>query len=272
MNEDRFAARVKATVAGNFDRSPEPYQAFEERYGFFAALTRGLATFMDLPSGSRVLDVGCGNGVSVRVLCEEFCCPVVGVDLSEGMIADGCRRLAGFDARLLVGDGEQLAAVVGDERFDCVMYNAALFVFPDPVRALASACAVLAPGGAIGFSFYPELVGPGGEDLFALGYARLGEAPPRKRVITTFTSACQALQDCCGEVRRGAWERPFDSALLADFFSIPAQSASLFPRLELDLRRELAQRLFAGLADFDGRGIIRCPLAAGRVAAGGGAS
>ncbi|MBN2231729.1 MAG: class I SAM-dependent methyltransferase [Deltaproteobacteria bacterium] len=272
MTDDRFAARVKATVAGNFDCSPGPYQDFEGRYRFFADLTLGLVELMEVRPGSRVLDVGCGNGVSARVLCENHRCLVVGVDLSAGMIADGRRRLADLDVRLLVGDGEHLGEVVGDERFDCVMYNAALFVFPDPARALAAAAAVLDPGGAIGFSFYPELVGPDGDDLFVTGYERIGAPLPKKRVITTFEDAFRALADRCVEVRRGTWERPFDSALLADFFSIPAQSASLFPRLDIDARRDLARRLFTGLADFDGRGIIRCRLAAGRVAARGGAS
>jgi hypothetical protein len=43
--------------------------------------------------------------------------------------------------------------------------------------------------------------------------------------------------------------RPLDIEFLQDFFSIPAQSASLFPERDYDTRRELVRRLFATLAD-----------------------
>jgi SAM-dependent methyltransferase len=259
-----FHEKVKLKVAENFDQSCEIYQAFEDRYHLFSDLAVKLAESIGLRAGTRILDVGCGNGISARALNGRFGCKVLGVDLSPKMVAYGRSGIDTEDIRLMVGDGERLGAVTRGEFFDYVLYNASLFIFPDVDRALAEAWACLRPGGKIAFSFYPELVGPAGTDLLALAFERLGEPPPRFRVITDHARACGALEQLCGGVLRHRWERPLDIAFLQSFFSIPAQSASLFPQYAYDRRRALVARLFAGLADFQDGGAVIWPMAEGR--------
>ncbi len=249
MTSEDFNRKVKLNVTAKFDQSFQIYQDFEDRYHLFADLAQRLAEFIGLQPGSSVLDVGCGSGISSIVLNERFDCRVLGVDLSPKMVAFGRSRIAAKDIRLLVGDGEQLAQVTGGALFDYVLYNASIFIFPDVARSLSSAWDCLRPGGKIAFSFYPLLVGPGEKDLLATAFERLGEPLPRFRVITGYDTACHALERQCGQVRRHAWQMPLNIDLITEFFSIPAQSASLFPGRDYRQRRELVIKLFAPFKD-----------------------
>ena len=262
MGSGDFGEKVKKNVAANFDRSLAIYQAFEDKHGFFAALSAELARWVGVRPGSAILDVGCGNGISARVLSEQFGCTVLGVDLSPAMVAAGRADVASRSVELVVGDGERLVEVAAGRRFDFVLYNASLFIFPDAERSLQEAAACLEPGGKIAFSFYPNLTGPDGADLLDLAFDRLGEARPRFRVITDYDKACQALARIRGPVAHHHWIRPLDTDFLIDFFSIPAQSASLFPALDYPARCEKVQALFAGLADFSGCGSVVWRMAA----------
>jgi ubiquinone/menaquinone biosynthesis C-methylase UbiE len=66
---ERFHLKVKQRVADNFDQSYRIYQDFEEKHHFFYDLTVQLAEKIGLQPGSRVLDVGCGNGISALAPC-----------------------------------------------------------------------------------------------------------------------------------------------------------------------------------------------------------
>lgn len=263
MTTDGFIQKVKLNVADNFDQSCQIYQAFEDKYHLFADLAFRLAESIGLRPGSMVLDVGCGSGISARVLNERFSCRVLGVDLSPKMVAFGRSAIGSEEIQLIVGDGEQLTALTHGNLFDYVLYNASIFIFPDVARTISEAWECLKPGGKIAFSFYPELVGPGGEDLFATAFQRLGEPLPRFRVITDYGRACQALEDRCGQVLHHCWERPLDIEFLQNFFSIPAQSASLFPGRDYTQRRDLTVKLFAGLAEAKDQGAIVWRMAEG---------
>lgn len=249
MAQAGFNEKVKQIVADNFDKSCEIYQVFEEKHHFFASLALKLAENIGLKHGSFVLDVGCGSGISAQILNKQFSCHVLGVDLSEKMVEAGRLSCDSPDIRLEVGDGEQLSGIVGEHLFDYVLYNASVFIFPDVVKTVREAYGCLRPGGKIAFSFYPYLAGESGEDLLSAAFRMLGEAEPRFRVITDYEKACRALELYCGPVTEHRWVRPLDIEFLKDFFSIPAQSASLFPGRNYGTRRELVPRLFSTLTD-----------------------
>ena len=268
MSTQAFKEKVKRNVAENFDRSIRIYKEFEAKHGFFEALALELAEKIGLAANAAVLDIGCGYGISARALADRFGCRVLGVDLSPKMIAAGREFCEGRDIQLHVGDGENLSPVVGGRRFDYALYNASIFIFPDVSKALAEAWECLRPGGKIAFSFYPQLRGDDDEDLLDLAFHRLGEPPPRFRVITGFAEACTALEERCRHIRRHAWKRPLDIVFLQDFFAIPAQSASLFPGRRYEARRDLVRRLLDTLADRTGNGTIVWRMAAGTKPAG----
>ena len=257
MPSPEFCEKVKRNVATNFDQSLERYQAFEDKHHLFADLAAALAEWVGICPGSTVLDVGCGNGISARVLNARHGCRVLGVDFSPEMVAAGRRDLKGIDGiRLVMGDGENIAEVVGAERFDAVLYNASIFIFPDVDRSIREAAACLRGGGTIAFSFYPVLQGPDGEDLLDEAFRRTGAAAPRFRVITDYEMACQALETHCGEVTHHQWVRPMDLGLVKDFFAIPAQSASLFPGMDYEQRRERVHGLFDAVSDLAPHGSV----------------
>ncbi len=251
-----FEQKLKRKVAENFDQSYSIYQVFEDKYHLFETLTRALAVFIELQQGSQVLDVGCGNGISARTLCNAYDCNVLGLDLSEKMVAAGRAQCVSDKILLMVGDGERLAASVGRRIFDCVVYNASIFIFPDVDRSIREAVACLKPGGTIGFSFYPDVQDSNGDDLLPRLFDRIGEPPPKSRFITDYPRICHAIERYCGPVRHHCWRRPLDEAFLRDFFSIPAQSASLFPGRDLRVRQYLVNRLFSDMKAIAERGHI----------------
>lgn len=101
----------------------------------------------------RVLDVGCGPGVSAFVLAEKLPhARVDGVDLAEKMIVRAKRHHAESYPQLdrvafHVGDATQLAWPA--ETFDLVVGHSFLYLVPDPQEVLAQIRRVLRPGGTL---------------------------------------------------------------------------------------------------------------------------
>ena len=260
---EKFKKTVKHNVTENFNRSYLKYQAFEEKHRFFYTLALKLADSINLQPGTSVLDVGCGSGVSALALNDRFACHVLGVDLSEKMVAAGQALCGTGDIHLMVGDGECLTDLVADRVFDYVLYNASIFIFPDVDATIREAVGCLRPGGKVAFSFYPELVGPGGCDLLAEAFERLNEPVPRFKVVTGYDRACLALERYCDKIAHHQWVRPLDIEFLHDFFSIPAQSSSLFPGENYQTRQKKVAALFTTLADVSGQGQIIWRMAEG---------
>ena len=258
-----FSEKVKRNVADNFDQSIPIYQAFEEKYRFFTSYTMKLAESIGLGYGTTVLDVGCGYGLSARALNIQYGCRVLGIDLSPQMIATGQSLEQNDGISLMVADGENLPQAVKNRQFDYVLFNTSIFIFPDVNRAIDQAFNCLSDGGKIAFSFYPQLLGDDQSDLFAVAFERLGVPLPRFRVITDYPEACKSLEDRCGNIRHHRWEQPLNTSFLQDFFSIPAQSTSLFPGRSYKERYDLVRQLFATLADAEGHGRVVWRMAEG---------
>jgi ubiquinone/menaquinone biosynthesis C-methylase UbiE len=144
------AQQMKHLLVGVFDRAAPTYL----RVGplFFDVLARRLVELAELEPGQSVLDVATGTG-AVLLPAAQRVGPegrVVGVDLSEGMLARatqqvGERRLT--NVRLERMDAERLE--LEDAQFDRVLCGWGLFLFPQPHRALAEFRRVLKPGGQL---------------------------------------------------------------------------------------------------------------------------
>lgn len=98
-------------------------------------------------SGREVLDVGCGTGDDTRALSEVVgpTGRVVGVDVSEGMLAEARRR--GGSVELLPGDVHELP--FPDASFDAVRAKLVRLHSPDIDLADDELVRVLRPGGRL---------------------------------------------------------------------------------------------------------------------------
>jgi SAM-dependent methyltransferase len=99
---------------------------------------------VDLAPGDRVLDVGCGTGVFLR-LCADRGAVVAGLDVSAAMVEAARARVPEADLR--VGDVQALP--YADEAFDLVTGFASFFYADDVVAALREAARVARPGAAV---------------------------------------------------------------------------------------------------------------------------
>lgn len=129
----------------------EEYQAFPAigwRDGLQAAIEVPLmARLLALPTGGRILEIGCGRGNALPQLAR--CCQpsrLTGVDIDAFAIAVATRRVRerGLTADLHVADARALP--FDDASFDLVIDFGTCYHVREPERALAEVARVLAPG------------------------------------------------------------------------------------------------------------------------------
>jgi SAM-dependent methyltransferase len=99
--------------------------------------------------GTRVLDVGCGSGLTLVLAAQRGGTPS-GLDISPGLLGLARERLP--DADLREGDMESLP--FGDAAFDAVAGVNAFQFAGDPRRALREAARVVRPGGRVVASLF----------------------------------------------------------------------------------------------------------------------
>ena len=102
--------------------------------------------------GMRVLEVGCGNGITALEIARRHHVRIVAIDFAQDMISAARKLAEGQELKgaveFKVGDVRQMAGIA--ERFDLIYTERVLINLPDwPAQrqALADVTAVLAPGG-----------------------------------------------------------------------------------------------------------------------------
>ncbi|MFI9503973.1 methyltransferase domain-containing protein [Nocardia sp. NPDC052566] len=138
---------------------PKVYNAWRPVAGRLAAGPRGLfepkperARLMrrfDPRVGATVLDIGCGPGNFTTAIADRVgpAGLVVGLDISPTMLGRAVRVGARENIGYVRADAQALPFPEG--RFDAVSCFTALFLMPDPFRALDEMVRVLAPGGRL---------------------------------------------------------------------------------------------------------------------------
>lgn len=243
MDEDKVA-KIKRAVRENFESSPALYHSFEERYGFFRSLNEGLLRGMSLPESADILDVGSGTGASsVQILEALPKCRVWGLDNSPAMLET---------ARSTIGESDRLTFVLGDAaklphyfsfKFDAILYSASIFLIPDYQDSLKQGHDLLKDKGSVGLTFMDGLYDAKDNNLLAVADQEAKEGVSLKKPVNL-----EKFQSLFADIfpRRRVWKEDFQlpEQLLREFFSIPAMSAGLFPRIEYPERLRKVARLF----------------------------
>jgi len=151
MNEQApTVAQVFDMIAGIYDQTGVE---------FFGPVGRELVRQLDVRSGERCLDVGCGRGAVMLPMAAAAGSEgsVHGVDVSPGMV-DQARTLAAANGLSSVStevvDASDLSALASD--YDVVASSLVIFFLPDPASALRTWVERLVPGGRIGLVTFGE--------------------------------------------------------------------------------------------------------------------
>jgi SAM-dependent methyltransferase len=122
----------------------EAYEAYVGRWS--RPVAEAFLRWLDLPSGLRWLDVGCGTGaLSSTILTRADPTHVTGIDASEGFLAYARAQIRDSRSSFQVGDARSLP--VPDRSVDVVVSGLALNFVPDPARAIAEFARVVRPPG-----------------------------------------------------------------------------------------------------------------------------
>lgn len=123
--------------------------AYETYVGRWSRLVaREFLNWLNIPAGSRWLDVGCGTGVvSQTILHWANPLEVKGVDPSETFIALARDQVVNERVSFEVGDAQQLS--VETSSYDAVVAGLVLNFIPDKTQALGEMVRVAKPDGVV---------------------------------------------------------------------------------------------------------------------------
>ena len=121
------------------------------RWSFLFGRTAILHAAAKVSRPARILEVGCGTGKNLVTLSRLFPqANVVGVDLSETMLAVARRKIGPMGPRIRLIHGRYGPAFSNQADWDLILFSYALSMFnPGFEEAIATAYRDLAPGGHV---------------------------------------------------------------------------------------------------------------------------
>jgi SAM-dependent methyltransferase len=196
--------------------------------------------------GQRVLDIGCGTGVFLRLVAERGAVPF-GLDASQALLEIARERVP--EAELIVGEMEQLP--YDDDAFNLVTGFNSFFFAADLVAALREAGRVAKPGAPVVIQVWgpPERCDLEAMKKVARSYAPPPppDAPPPPKLWET--GVLESLATAAGLTPETAFDTSYafeyrDEETLGRLLTAPMGLAELAgPEREPALRREIIDAL-----------------------------
>jgi len=97
------------------------------------------------PGIKKILEVGCGGGMTGKALRERGFERIVGIEINEEVAREG----SPFYDRIIIGDVEKIHLPFEKEHFDCILYGDVLEHLVNPWQLLKDHQAFLKKGGTI---------------------------------------------------------------------------------------------------------------------------
>ncbi len=151
------------------------YEPYVGRWSRLVAA--GFLDWLEVPTGCRWLDVGCGTGaLSETILARADPVEVRGIDPSEGFVKYAQQRLEDPRFEAEIGDARTLP--FEDGSFDAVVSGLVLNFVPDLGGAARDAARVVKPGGTVGAYIWDYA---GGMQMMRYFWDAAGEREPAAR-------------------------------------------------------------------------------------------
>jgi ubiquinone/menaquinone biosynthesis C-methylase UbiE len=146
-----FVRQPLSRVASRYDRLARWYRFAGPLILLAPGFRRKAVKRLGLKHGDRVLEVGCGTGRNLALLCEAVGTDgvVIGIDASAGMLAKArqlVRRYGWKNVRLIHQDAAELAL---EDPVDAVFFSLSYSVLPDREPLLLKAWEAVRPGGQL---------------------------------------------------------------------------------------------------------------------------
>src|SRR5215472_11913985 len=161
MERPMDPAKLKAQTA--YNTASDHFD--DEPLAFWARIGSGTVERLALPTGARVLDVGCGTGASV-IPAATAVGPtgrVIGADLADRLLdraREKARQQGLFNVEFRQGDMEDLG--YRDGSFDAVVSVFSVFFVPDMTKQVAELWRMVKPGGQLAITTWgPQVMEPG---------------------------------------------------------------------------------------------------------------
>jgi ubiquinone/menaquinone biosynthesis C-methylase UbiE len=211
-----------STSIETFQISADQAEIYESTFvpALFAQWAPLLLDAAGVAPGQSVLDAGCGTGILARIAADRVgpTGRVVGVDLSEGMLAVARRLRPDLEWRR--GDAADLPLLSAS--FDLVACQSMLMFVPDATRVLAEMGRVAGPQGTVAVQVYASLadqpsygpwvelaarhVGPSATNLLGTYWVN-GDLPELRERFATAGLEITGLETVRGTARFGSVEQ-----------------------------------------------------------------
>ena len=167
--------QAKAKAAATYNAAADHFD--DEALGFWDRIGRRTVARLAVPSGAKVLDVGCGTGSSALPAAEAVGPDgsVVGVDLSARLL-ERARTKASGRGLMNVDFIEADMSTLGfpDEEFDAIISVFSIFFVPDMEGLVRELWRMVRPGGQMAITTW-------GPRMFEPAYSRWMDAVERER-------------------------------------------------------------------------------------------